>query len=246
MRDDRFAMAEAPAGNSFFGDMAGFFDARAETETFRERERRFLEVARLVLQRSPGDRPVCMDLGCGPGAITLALARLGFDTIGVDSSAAMVELAAKAATESDERNGRCTFVCMDLAEFLEGFAGEADFIVSSSVLEYLEDPTRTLQLVARRLRAGGTFAVSLPNARSVYRWVEPAVLLRKPKALRYRREWRNRMRARQLINEARGVGLDRIQTSHFGQIVIKGRPLLGGLTRFSLVGTMTLVVLVRR
>jgi SAM-dependent methyltransferase len=239
-------MAEAPAGRSFFGEMAGFFDGRAETETFRERERSFLEVARLVLQRSDKDRPVCVDLGCGPGAITLGLARLGFETIGVDSSSAMVELATNAVAESDVENGHCRFVCMDLVEFLEGFAGEADFIVSSSVLEYLDDPTRMLELVARRLRTGGTFAVSVPNARSVYRWVEPALLLRKPKALRYRREWRNGMRARQLIKEAGGAGLDRAQTSHFGQIVIKGRPLLAGLTRFPFVGTMTLVVLVKR
>jgi hypothetical protein len=49
-----------------------------------------------------------------------------------------------------------------------------------------------------------------------------------------------------LIKEAGGAGLDRAQTSHFGQIVIKGRPLLAGLTRFPFVGTMTLVVLVKR
>jgi 2-polyprenyl-3-methyl-5-hydroxy-6-metoxy-1,4-benzoquinol methylase len=239
-------VADARSTKPFFGEMADFFDRRAQTETFRERKKRFLEVARLVLERSPADRPVCLDLGCGPGAITLALARLGFDTIGVDSSAEMVELATKAATESEEGNGRCTFVCMDLGEFLEGFTGEADLIVSSSVLEYVEDPTGTLELVAGRLRAGGTFAASVPNARSIYRWVEPALILRKPKAVRYRREWRNKMRAGELINEARAFGLAPAQTSYFGQIVIKGRPVLARFTRFPFIGTMTLIVLVRR
>jgi SAM-dependent methyltransferase len=239
-------MADSPAAKPFFGEMADFFDRRAQTETFRERERRFLEVARLVLKRSSTERPLCLDLGCGPGAISLALARLGFDTIGVDSSAAMVDLATKAATESDEGNGRCTFECMDLGEFLEGFPGEADLIVSSSVFEYLEDPTRTLALVADRLRVGGTFAASVPNVQSVYRWVEPTLLLRKPKDVRYRLEWRNRMRARELIKAAQAFGLERTQTSYFGQIVIKGRPLLARFTRFPFVGTMTLVVLVRR
>jgi 2-polyprenyl-6-hydroxyphenyl methylase / 3-demethylubiquinone-9 3-methyltransferase len=239
-------MADSPAPKPFFGEMADFFDRRSETETFRERERRFLEVARLALTRSSAERPLCLDLGCGPGAISLALARLGFDTIGVDSSAAMVELATKAATEYDEGNGRCTFECMDLGEFLEGFSGEADLIISSSVFEYLEDPTRTLELVAGRLRAGGTFATSVPNVRSFYRWVEPALLLRKPKDVRYRREWRNTMRARELIKDARAFGLERVQMSYFGQIVIKGRPLLARFTRFQFIGTMTLVVLVRR
>jgi 2-polyprenyl-3-methyl-5-hydroxy-6-metoxy-1,4-benzoquinol methylase len=239
-------VADAPEAKPFFGEMADFFDWRAQTETFRERKKRFLEVARLVLERSTADRPVCLDLGCGPGAISLALARLGFDTIGVDSSAAMIDLATKAATESDEGNGRCTFVCMDLGEFLEGFPGEADLIVSSSVLEYLEDPTRTLELIAGRLRMGGTFAASVPNVRSIYRWVEPVLILRKPKAVRYRREWHNRMRARALIKEARVLGLERAQTSYFGQIVIKERPVFARFTRFAFIGTMTLVVLVRR
>jgi SAM-dependent methyltransferase len=239
-------MADPPAAKPFFGEMADFFDWRAQTESFRERERRFLEVGRLVLERSSAERPLCLDLGCGPGAISLALARLGFDTIGVDSSAAMVELATKAATESVEGNGRCTFECMDLGQFLEGFSGQADLIVSSSVFEYLEDPTRALERVARRLRAGGTFATSVPNPRSIYRWVEPALLLRKPRDLRYRREWRNRMGARELIKEGRVFGLGDAETSYFGQIVIKGRPLLARFTRFPFIGTMTLVVLVRR
>ncbi|MBA3736322.1 MAG: class I SAM-dependent methyltransferase [Actinobacteria bacterium] len=239
-------MADSSPAKPFFGEMADFFDWRTQTESFRERERKFLEIARLALERSSAERPLCLDLGCGPGAISLALARLGFDTIGVDSSAAMVELATKAATESREGNGRCTFKCMDLGKFLEGFSGEADLIVSSSVFEYLGDPTRTLQLVAGRLRTGGTFATSVPNMGSVYRWVEPALLLRTPRHLRYRREWRNSMRARQLIKKGRTFGLEPVQKSHFGQIVIKGRPLLARFTRFPLIGTMTLVVLVRR
>lgn len=102
-------MADSPAAKLFFGEMADFFDWRTQTESFRERESRFLEVAHLVLERSTTDRPLCLDLRCGPGAISLALARLGFDTIGVDSSAAMVDMPTKAATESDEGTGRCTF-----------------------------------------------------------------------------------------------------------------------------------------
>lgn len=73
--------------------MADFFDWR---------------VAHLVLERSTTDRPLCLDLRCGPGAISFALARLGFDTVGVDSSAAMADIPTEAATESDEGNGRCT------------------------------------------------------------------------------------------------------------------------------------------
>jgi 2-polyprenyl-3-methyl-5-hydroxy-6-metoxy-1,4-benzoquinol methylase len=239
-------MADSPPAKTFFVEMADFFDGRTQTETFRERERRFLEIARLALRRSTADQPVCLDLGCGPGAISLALAGLGFDTIGVDSSAAMVEIATKAAPKSDAGKGRCTFECMDLVEFLEGYSGEADLIISSSVFEYLEDPTRTLELVAGRLRAGGIFATSVPNAWSFYRWVEPVLLLRKPKDVRYRREWRNRMRARELIKEARAFGLECAQTSYFGQIVIKGRPVFARFTRAPFIGTMTLVVLVRR
>jgi 2-polyprenyl-3-methyl-5-hydroxy-6-metoxy-1,4-benzoquinol methylase len=239
-------MADVSEQSQFFDDAAAFFNWRSQTGQFRERERRFLAVARSVLAESSSAHPLCLDLGCGPGAITIELANLGFETIGVDASRAMIDLATKAVPKATGVDLRCTFTQADLGAFLEAFPREADLIVSSSVFEYLEDPVRIIELVAARLRPGGMFAVSLPNRRSVYRWVEPTLLLRKPKAMRYTREWRNTMGAEALIAEANAFGLDLGETSYFGQMTVKGRPVLARFTRFASVGTMTLVVLAKR
>ena len=230
---------------AFFDETADFFDRFAETAAHRERQQRFLEVGRISLATSSTERPLCLDLGCGPGAITLGLAGLGFDMIGVDSSSAMIERAT-AAGEAVDVGNRCTFIQADLGAFLGDFRREADLIVSSSVFEYLEDPVRILELVAARLRSGGTFAVSVPNRRSLYRRVEPALLYVVPRAVRYARETRNTMDAGELVASARTFGLEPVETSHFGQLVLMGRPVLGRFSRAACLGTLTLVVLVKR
>jgi trans-aconitate methyltransferase len=238
-------MAEASERTQFFDEAAEFFNWRSQTGQFRERERKFLAVARTALEKSPGESPLCVDLGCGPGAITLQVADLGFETIGVDSSAAMIDLASKAADKSSEIQRRCTFVQADLGGFLETFERSVDLIVSSSVFEYLEDPTRIIELVAARLHPGALFAVSVPNERSVYRWVEPLLMLRKPKGVRYTRHWHNKARARHLIPEAATLGLQPVEVSYFGHVSLSGRPILARFSHVARVGTMTLIVFVK-
>jgi predicted TPR repeat methyltransferase len=238
-------MAEAPERSQFFEESAEFFNWRSQTGQFRERERKFLVVARRALERSPMEHPLCLDLGCGPGAITLELANLGFETIGVDSSAAMVDLASKAAAKSSHPDRRCTFTQADLGVFLETFDRQADLIVSSSVFEYLENPLRIIELVAGHLRLGGMFAVSVPNGRSVYRWVEPLLMLRKPKGVRYTREWQNKARARHLIEEAATHGLEPVEASYFGHVSVSGSTILSRFSHVALVGTMALIVFIK-
>jgi predicted TPR repeat methyltransferase len=238
-------MAEASKRNQFFDETAEFFNWRSQTVHFREREGKFLDVGRRALEKSSTERPLCLDLGCGPGVMALELSKLGFDTIGVDSSAAMIDLASKAAAKSSLIHRRCTFTQADLGVFLETLECQADLIVSSSVFEYLENPVRIIELVAAHLRPAGLFAVSVPNRRSFYRWVEPLLMLRKPKAVRYRRHWQNSARAKRLMRAAATFGLKPIEVSYFGQVSVSGRTILSQFSHVPLVGTMTLLVFVK-
>ena len=235
----------ATAPDPFFDREAEFFDRRSEAGDFQERREKFLNFGEQALKRSASsDRPVCVDLGCGPGAITISLAALGFRAIGVDSSSRMIELAEQARSrQTPELQANLSFHRAELSEFLDGFQGVPAYILSSSVFEYLPDPERVLTGAAAHLAHEGLIAISVPNPSSIYRRLEPLILWRYAKDERYTSHWGNTMRAAQLVKAAESLGLETVDVSHFGPIGLRGKALFPRLSHLSVVGTMTLVVL---
>ena len=229
--------------DAFFEEMADFYARRQKALDFDERQTIFLEAGRAALRDSREERPLCFDLGCGPGAIGVELAQLGFEVIGVDASKAMVELANAAAVQAGlSVASRCSFVCDDLSTFLAGNSRVADYILSSSVFEYLPDPVTVLDLVTRHLTASGRFAVSKPNRHTLVRHFQSLLLLRLAKDQRYTSHWRNSMDERALIAEGGGLGLVPADTLHFGTISLRGRPVFDRWAAHKRVGTMTVIV----
>ena len=229
--------------DAFFEEMADFYARRQKALDFDERQAIFLEAGHAALRDSSQERPLCFDLGCGPGAISVELAQLGFEVIGVDASKAMIELANAAAVQAGPSvASRCSFVCDDLSAFLAGNQRVADYILSSSVFEYLPDPVTVLDLVSRHLTASGRFAVSIPNRRSLLRHFQSLLLLRLAEDQRYTSHWRNSMDERALIADGGGLGLVPIHTLHFGTISLRGRPVFERWAAHKLVGTMTVIV----
>jgi len=100
----------------------------------RERQQPFFDLLALV---RPASSPRAIDLGCGTGELTCELhRRLGArETIGVDSSAAMLERAAA-----------------------HGF----DVIFSNAALHWLPDHEALIGRLTRALRPGGQLAVQVP------------------------------------------------------------------------------------
>jgi 2-polyprenyl-3-methyl-5-hydroxy-6-metoxy-1,4-benzoquinol methylase len=233
----------ASGPDAFFEEMADFYARRQKARDFDERQAIFLEAGRTALRDSGKERPLCLDLGCGPGAISVALAQLGFEVIGVDASKEMVKLANAAAAQAGSAVGsRCSFVCDDLSAFLGGIAREADYILSSSVFEYLPDPVTVLNLVARHLTASGRFAVSIPNRHSLLRRLQSLLLLRVAKDQRYTSHWRNSVDECALIDEGGRLGLVPLRTLHFGTIALRGRPTFDRWAARKRIGTMTMIV----
>nr|WP_163504020.1 class I SAM-dependent methyltransferase [Halomonas socia] len=97
-----------------------------------------------LLAPQAGER--ILDLGCGDGALTERLAKLGVDILGVDSSEAMVE-----AT----RQRRITAQLIDAHQL--PFDHEFDAVFSNAALHWMLEPQAVIAGVKRALKPGGRF-----------------------------------------------------------------------------------------
>jgi trans-aconitate 2-methyltransferase len=108
-----------------------------------------------LIRPIPGGRAV--DLGCGTGALTLELhghARSG-ETVGIDSSPAMLERASPLAG-----NG-LRFERGDIAEF--GRGANWDLVFSHAALHWVPDHPALFARLAGALAPGGQLAVQMPS-----------------------------------------------------------------------------------
>jgi len=95
-----------------------------------------------------------LDAGCGPGLYSEELVGRGANLVGVDGSAAMVELAQK------RLGGRAQVLHADLNEPLPFASSEFDLIVCALVIHHLNDREGCLREFFRVLRPGGRAVLS--------------------------------------------------------------------------------------
>jgi trans-aconitate methyltransferase len=91
-----------------------------------------------------------LDLGCGDGALTIKLAAMGCDVVGVDSSAPQVEAARKLGLDA----------WVMAAEALN-YEGEFDAVFSNAALHWVKRADDAIAGVSRALKRGGRFVAEL-------------------------------------------------------------------------------------
>jgi trans-aconitate methyltransferase len=96
------------------------------------------------LAAAPGER--ILDLGCGDGALTEALATLGADLVGVDASPNMVAAACARGLDARQMDGQAL-----------SFENEFDAVFSNAALHWMSDADAVIAAVARALKPGGRF-----------------------------------------------------------------------------------------
>ena len=163
IRDAKAAVDKNPA-ISFHETLAEGWDAKYKTGGFKRRERFF----RSNILPSIKPRGRWLDAGCGSGYFARILASEGVSVLGVDASAGMIRSARDEAKRAQCQGDLQFQVVEDLVPLaLDG--GSMAGCLCLSVIEYLAEPVRFLDEVARVLAPGGTLVISVPNSRSLVR-----------------------------------------------------------------------------
>jgi SAM-dependent methyltransferase len=123
------------------------------------RQARVMEAATVAFLVRAGLAPgaVSLDVGCGDGQVTIAMARLAGPrglAVGMDVDAEALAIAREAAARAGVR---ARFVRTGAAR--PGVAGVFDVVYSRLVLSHLIDPCEALRAMWAAVRPGGTVAV---------------------------------------------------------------------------------------
>ncbi|MFT3786189.1 MAG: class I SAM-dependent methyltransferase [Tepidisphaeraceae bacterium] len=140
-------------------DLPDEVDAYARAN-FADVNRRFVERLLEVTAHVPEQADAhirAIDLGCGPGDITLRLAtaREFWNVCGVDASTTMIDRA-----RAETRTRHLANLTFEVANIKEAHKlGTADVVCSNSMLHHLPDPMVMWQAVKRILVKGGTLFI---------------------------------------------------------------------------------------
>lgn len=111
----------------------------------------------MIAATAPGSGQAVLDLCCGHGAMTAALCERGCTVTGLDFSPEMLKHAARTAPDADLREGDAQAMPFEDESF--------DWVLCNCGIMHLPDQPRALGEVARVLRPGGSFAMTV--------WVGP-------------------------------------------------------------------------
>lgn len=113
-----------------------------------------------VNERCPLDGARVLDVGCGGGLLSEAMAAKGAQVVGIDMAPALIEVARLHLHESGQTvDYRCTSVEALAAETPEPF----DAITCMEMLEHVPDPGSVIAACAQLLKPGGRLFVSTLN-----------------------------------------------------------------------------------
>jgi len=107
------------------------------------------------------------DIGCGSGVLACEMARRGINTIGIDGARGMLDIATQMAKSAGLTNIAFQQHRLPIS-YTKDFR-EADIIISSSVIEYLESITEALVFLRNLLKREGVVIFSVSNRDSLSR-----------------------------------------------------------------------------
>jgi ubiquinone/menaquinone biosynthesis C-methylase UbiE len=140
--------------SGFVEEFDAYYEGRSD---FQER----LAIWRELLDRYAPHGGLSIDMGCGTGVFTFYLAGKGGRVVGVDGGHDMITFCEARRLDLGLQNVR--FIEARLPDVDDAGLGDAGLVISSSVVEYVDDLDGTLALFARVLKRGGALIISMPN-----------------------------------------------------------------------------------
>ena len=141
-----------------FGELAArWWDADGDLKTLHD-----INPARcdFVAARWPLTGARVLDVGCGGGLLSEALAARGAQVTGIDASERAIEIAKLHLYES---NVRVDYECTTAEAHAEAHPAAYDLVTCMELLEHVPDPASVVDACARSLRPGGAVCFSTLN-----------------------------------------------------------------------------------
>lgn len=152
--------------SSYWADV--YTSSDVEAEMYRERHARVLTwIDDLAL--APGSR--VLEIGCGAGFMSIALAQRGLEVYSIDAVEAMVEQARLHAAEA----GITERLCLEVGDVYSlAFEAESfDLVIAIGVIPWLERPELAMQEMARVTRLGGHVILTADNRQRLNNLLDP-------------------------------------------------------------------------
>lgn len=165
-----------------------------------------------LIEAHVGPHDTVLDAGCGAGTFSLIAATRAKAVAAFDGSPAMIAIGERARALADIANVKFEVALLDSLD--RSTPEQFDVVLSSSVLEYVDDLERELARVARVLKPGGRLIVSMPNADSLYRKIE-RLAFRLTGRPRYFAHVRNVPTMASLTRQLEALGLRVVECEYF-------------------------------
>ncbi|XP_055628166.1 ubiquinone biosynthesis O-methyltransferase, mitochondrial [Toxorhynchites rutilus septentrionalis] len=104
-----------------------------------------------------------LEVGCGGGLLTEALAQIRADVVGIDPGEKLVQVAESHARMNERIAGQITYSVETIEEHAKNNAEKYDAVVASEVLEHVNDKVSFLEHCIMALKPGGSIFITTLN-----------------------------------------------------------------------------------